>query len=273
MPSFICSSRYTIDSQILRKTAQSLGWETLRLDGNTIPEWFDPPDAEIALFYTAPHAFDIANQLGRTLVGCNPDWTVNLLPELLNRELHQTTLKNALRIAQSQFVKHSVSKVFPAAVYDVDKLANETTKIHRDSLVHVGEPVKFECEFRCFVARKQVNTISPYVYDGQIVSDYDSFPTVPDAELNDVRAFAKTVLNHPDVSSPDAFVLDVGIIRDRGWAVVESNECWASGIYACDPIRVLETLVSAAVEKDTIESLSPWDFREHYTNACPNNTR
>ena len=269
MPSLICSSRYTVDSQILRKTAQSLGWETLRLDGNTIPDWFDPPDAEIALFYTAPHAFDIAKQLGRTLVGCNPDWTVNLPSKFLNRELRQTTLKDALRIAEPRFVKHSVSKAFPAAVYTADKLATETTKIHRDSLVHIGEPVEFESEFRCFISRQLVNTISPYVYDGQIVSDYESFPTVPRAELNDVRSFAESVVNHPNVSSPDSFVLDVGIIRNRGWAVVESNECWASGIYACDPVRVLETLLSSAVESDTIES-SAWDFRQHYANACPN---
>jgi len=70
MPSLICSSRYTVDSQILRKTAQSLDWETLRLDGNTIPDWFDPPDSQVAFFYTAPHVFDIARQLGRTMLGC-----------------------------------------------------------------------------------------------------------------------------------------------------------------------------------------------------------
>ena len=268
MPSLICSSRYTIDSQILRKTAQSLGWETLRLDGNTIPDWFDPPDTEIALFYTAPHAFDIAKQLGRTLVGCNPDWTVNLPPELLNRQLRQTTLEDALRITEPQFVKHSVSKAFPAAVYNNEKLATETTKIHPDSLVHIGEPVEFECEFRCFVSQQCVNTISPYVYDGQIVSDYESFPAIPESELDQVRSYAETVLNHPDVSSPPAFTLDVGIIRGRGWAVVECNECWASGIYACDPIRVLETLVSAAVQSDTMESPA-WNFQQHYTNACP----
>ncbi|MDA7887578.1 ATP-grasp domain-containing protein [bacterium] len=63
--------------------------------------------------------------------------------------------------------------------------------------------------------------------------------------------------------------MDVGLIRGRGWAVVECNECWASGIYACDPTRVLETLVSAAVKSDTMKT-SPWDFRKHYTNACPN---
>ena len=268
MPSLICSSRYTIDSQILRKTAQSLGWETLRLDGNTIPDWFDPPDSEIALFYTAPHAFDIAKQLGRTLVGCNPDWTVNLPHEFLNREIHQTSLEHALQIANLQFVKHAVSKAFPAAVYNANKLAAETTKIHPESLVHVGEPVEFECEFRCFVSDQRVNTISPYVYDGQIVSDYESFPSLPDSELAQVRSYAETVLNHPDVSSPPAFTLDVGIIRGRGWAVVECNECWASGIYACDPNRVLNTLVSAAVPSDTMETPA-WDFQQHYTNACP----
>ena len=243
MPSLICSSRYTIDSQILRKTAQSLGWETLRLDGNTIPDWFDPPDSEIALFYTAPHAFDIAKQLGRTLVGCNPNWTVNLPTETLNRDLRQTTLGDALRMTKPS--------------------------IHRDSLVHIGEPVEFECEFRCFVAQSRVNTISPYVYDGQIVSDYESFPAVDESELEKVRAYAETVLNHPDVPSPPAFTLDVGIIRGRGWAVVECNECWASGIYACDPTRVLETLVLAAVQSDTMKT-SPWNFQQHYTNACPN---
>ncbi len=207
MPSLICSSRYTVDSQILRKTAQSLGWETLRLDGNTIPDWFEPPDAEIALFYTAPHAFDIARQLDRALLGCNPDWTVNLPSELLIRDLEQTRLRDALRIIQPRFVKHAVSKAFPAGVYDAEKLATETTTIHPDSLVHVGEPVEFECEFRCFVSHQHVNAISPYVYDGKIVADYKSFPVVPETELDDVKSFAESVLNHPGVSSPDAFVL------------------------------------------------------------------
>lgn len=269
MPSFICSSRYTVDSQILRKTAQSLGWETLRLDGNTVPDWFDLPDSAIAFFYTAPHAFDIARQLGRTLLGCNPDWTINLPPDLLNRNLQQTRLSNALRISEPRFVKHAVSKAFPAAVYTAQQLADETKTIHPDSLVHVGEPVDWECEFRCFVSKANVNAIGAYVYDGAIVADYDSFPDVAESELNDVRSFAETVLSHPDVATPDAFVLDVGIIRNRGWAVVECNECWASGIYACDPKSVLETLVAGNVVSDAIES-SAWDFQRHYTTACPN---
>lgn len=149
------------------------------------------------------------------------------------------------------------------------RLKAETSNIPRDSLVHIGEPVEFEYEFRCFVSLNRVNAISAYVYDGHIVSDYDSFPSVPKAQLDLVRSFAKSVLDHPDVAAPPAFTLDIGLIRGRGWAVVECNECWASGIYACDPIRVLETLVSSVVEADAMDS-SAWDFRQHYAKACPN---
>lgn len=267
MPSLICSSRYTLDSQILRKTAQDLGWETLRLDGDTIPDWFEPFDDQIALFYTAPHAFDMAGQIGRRLLGCNPDWTCNLPPDLLRRELRQTSLKNALLQVNGHFVKHAVSKAFPAKVYDADSLAEATAALHPDTLVHIGEPVKWLHEFRCFVAEGTVQTVSPYTYGGEIVADCESVAVVPRSELEQARAFAKQVIQHPDVSIPPAFVLDVGLVADRGWAVVECNECWASGIYACDPRGVLQTLLCGSAPADSIQP--QWDFSLHYAQACP----
>ncbi|WP_425396171.1 ATP-grasp domain-containing protein [Aeoliella sp.] len=267
MPSLICSSRYTIDSQILRRKAQELGWETLRLDGKEIPEWFEPPDEEIAIFYTAPHVFDIARQLGRTMLGCPADWTIRLPPELLRRELHQTSLHNALQIEGPRFVKHSVSKAFPAAVYDRQALATATESLPADSLVHVGEPVEWICEFRCFIKNRSVRAISPYRYQGTVVRDYDSFPTVPQAELREIQDFAHAVVQREDVPTPPAFVLDVGVIRDRGWAVVECNECWASGIYACDPVCVLDTLLGGNVPSND-PLVAEWDFQRHYSRAC-----
>jgi hypothetical protein len=140
MPSLILSSRYTSDSQVLRETARGLNWETFRLDGKDLPDWFDPPDDQIAMFYTAPHAFDVASQLGRSLVGCPPKWTITLPRRFLSREIRQTTLGDALMITEPQFVKHSVSKAFPAAVYTSLSLADATEKLLPESLVHVGEP-------------------------------------------------------------------------------------------------------------------------------------
>ena len=267
MPSLILSSRYTTDSQILRETARNLGWETLRLDGQRLPEWFDPPDHQIAMFYTAPHAFDVASQLDRSLAGCPPDWTITLPRHFLSREIAQTTLYDALTITEPRFVKHSVSKAFPAAVYTSQSLADATENIQPTSLVHVGEPVTFDVEYRCFVFDRQIATICPYLRHGNAITDHADTLGTTEHELNAATAFAQSVLDCDDVDCPPAFVLDVGLISDRGWAVVEFNECWASGIYTCDPERVLETLVRACVPSASIEP--EWDFRRHYFNACP----
>ena len=57
----------------------------------------------------------------------------------------------------------------------------------------------------------------------------------------------RRVLADPRVEFPRAVVLDVGVIAGRGWAVVEQNAAWGSGIYGCDPREVLEVLRYAAV--------------------------
>jgi hypothetical protein len=266
MPSLILSSQYTTDSQRLREAARRLNWETLRLDGDRLPDWFDPPDDQIAMFYTAPRAFDVASQLNRSLVGCPPDWTISLPRRFLSRDIRQTTLADALNIAEPQFVKHSVSKAFPAAVYNSETLRLATENVAAQSIVHVGEPVTFEIEYRCFISNRRIATACAYLRFGEAISDHSPMSVSTQAELEAALAFANSVLASDAVRFPPAFVLDVGRIAERGWAVVEFNECWASGIYACDPEMVLETLLCACLPTPSIDT--EWDFRNHYAKAC-----
>ncbi len=58
----------------------------------------------------------------------------------------------------------------------------------------------------------------------------------------------ETVLADPCVVLSRTAVLDIGVIADRGWAVVEQNAAWGSGIYGCDPEQVLEVLRFAVVQ-------------------------
>jgi hypothetical protein len=270
MPSLIVSSRFTTDSQILRRTAQQLGWQTLRLDGDRIPDWFDPDDGQIALFYTAPHAFDIAEQLSRTLLGCNPEWIMGLPHEFVRREIRQMSLRAALELRGCSFVKHAISKAFPAAVYDSASLAEATSRVLPEALVHIAEPVAWVVEYRCFVLDREVVTISAYKRYGQVIEGHAPLPGAPAAEIESAKQFASAVLQSPRVDNPPAFVIDVGIIANRGWGVVEFNECWASGIYACDPTQVLATLLRACVPTDGMtENERRWDFKEHYFKGCP----
>jgi ATP-grasp domain, R2K clade family 2 len=270
MPSLIVSSRYTTDSQILRQTTQQLEWETLRLDGRQIPDWFDPNDDQIALFYTAPHAFDIAAQLSRTLLGCNPDWILALPHALVRRQIRQMSLRTAFELPGRSFIKHAVSKAFPAAVHDSRSLARAASRVLPDALVHVAEPVEWLVEYRCFVLDREVVTISPYQRYGHAIEGHAPMPGAPAAEISAAQEFAASVLQSPSVACPPAFVVDVGIIKDRGWAVVECNECWASGIYACEPKKVLLTLLRACVPTATMTADERcWDFQKHYFKACP----
>jgi hypothetical protein len=47
------------------------------------------------------------------------------------------------------------------------------------------------------------------------------------------------------VDLPAALVIDAGVIRGVGPAVVEANEASGSGFYGCDPRDVLEVLRGA----------------------------
>jgi hypothetical protein len=86
--------------------------------------------------------------------------------------------------------------------------------------------------------------------------------------LEAASEFAASVLS--SVPCPKAFVLDVGIIKGKGWAVVEPNECWGSGVYGCTPTKVLDVLLAATLQRRnaTAEDME-WNYAEHYFRACP----
>jgi hypothetical protein len=41
---------------------------------------------------------------------------------------------------------------------------------------------------------------------------------------------------------PPAFVVDVGMVEDSGWAIVEFNPVWSAGLLGADPRAVLRAL-------------------------------
>jgi hypothetical protein len=58
---------------------------------------------------------------------------------------------------------------------------------------------------------------------------------------------------------PPAFVVDVGLVEDRGWAVVEFNPVWCSGLLGADPSAVLGVLERASRDADHFDAAdAPW---------------
>jgi hypothetical protein len=61
---------------------------------------------------------------------------------------------------------------------------------------------------------------------------------------------------------PPAFVVDVGRIDDRGWAVVEFNPVWSAGLLAADARAVLPALRRTTRKRSQLtQDDRRWDWR------------
>ena len=65
------------------------------------------------------------------------------------------------------------------------------------------------------------------------------------------RALVDRLLADARVDLPAAVVIDAGVIRGVGPAVVEANEASGAGFYGCDPRDVLEVLRAATIRPTT----------------------
>jgi len=188
----------------------------------------------------------VAQQLGLELAETSMSWLPALPQEYRRRDVRLTTLAEVPNEQCPLFIKPPNEKSFPAQVYeDTDALLRD---YEPDTAVLVASPVQWMVEFRCFCLDGCVRTLSPYLREGQLCR-LDGFSATED-ELEQARGFAERVLRDARVHVPRAIVLDAGTIAGEGWAVVEANAAWGSGIYGCDPDEVLNVLEHATVKND-----------------------
>jgi hypothetical protein len=243
MPTLILTPRFTADAQALWRAAHQLGWDVERLQTWRVPpEWRFLP--EPVLYLEALFGQTLAAEFGLQLLEPPLDWLPRLPMEYRQREIVLTTLAASWERLELAFIKPPNDKSFPARAYTGAQLPRE----YPDTPVLAAEIVSWEKEFRCFILDRRVRTISIYLRGGELQLDRDFAAT--DVELAEAEAFVNRVLADVRVELPRTAVLDVGVIRDRGWAVVEQNAAWGAGIYGCDPIEVLAVLRYTAIPID-----------------------
>jgi len=149
-------------------------------------------------------------------------------------------MQEARAISEPRFIKSAVGKEFDARIYSSGKDLPRGSMIDGSLPVLVQDIVQFDVEYRCFVSDRVVRTASSYWRHGKEPRDENGNWST--SELEPATEFCTAFLNDPAVQTPDACVVDVGYIQGRGWAVIESNAAWSSGIYGCDGADVLNVL-------------------------------
>lgn len=242
MTTLILPPRYSDDSNTLWRASIALGWNIERLQSWRVPEDFRP-SAEVAIYGESLWANFVAEQLGLKLYEPPLDWLAGLPPELLGRKIEFCTLEEARDKPLPAFVKPAGEKSFQARVYRsaAELLPDEG---EQESVpVLVSEIVEWEVEYRCFVLNGHVETISSYWRGDTSTRDEEGFYPAPPDELEAAHEFAARVMKASTRGFGDmGVVVDVGRIRDFGWAVIEANPAYGAGLYGCDPQKVLNVI-------------------------------
>jgi len=258
MPTLLLPPRITDDCEALRIAAVATGWEIYAATG-----WRFPTDLTITdpVVYADPLFADVAAaRFGLRLLDPPLDWLAHIPAGYLHRDVAFGTLGAAReRRDFPRFVKPAEDKSFPARVYaSGDELPGDDL-LPADTPVLLSEPVSWELEVRCFVLQMQIVAHSPYLRHGELAQDTIGDWPLSDTERTEALAFAATVIADPSVSLPPAVVIDVGRIAGRGWAVIEANAAWGSGLYGCDPAAALTVVRRANVSPNCLAAEDqPW---------------
>ncbi len=251
-PLLILAPRVTDDSVAIWQAALSLGWSTRRLANWRVPDDLRNQQREIVVYAEPLFAEAVAGPLGLTLLETPPNWLTTLPRSFIHRDVTIVPLSEARRLTRPTFVKPAEGKVFEPRVYANGEELPLVEQIG-DLPVLLSTPVRFRTEIRCFVVDRRVVTCSPYWRDNALARRPDgTWPFVGD-ERAQARAFAEALLSDQTIAVPPAFVLDVGLTEEHGWAVIEANPCWGAGLYGCDPVSVLQAIRHAVRSPEFIQ--------------------
>ena len=239
MPTLLLSARQTDDAQKLWRACIAEKWEVIRLHNWRVPQL---EETDLAIFGEPLFAQHVASTLGRKLDEPPLEFLPKLPAKWRGRDVQLTTLAEARKILTRAFIKPTNEKCFDAKVYWTGAELPPLGVLPGDLPVLVQAVVQWEVEFRCFCLDRKVVTLSPYWRNDCLAQAEDGSWPASLEELQCAKEICERVLASDSIELPAAIVLDVGVIESFGWAVIECNAAFASGIYGCDPVAVLGVL-------------------------------
>lgn len=248
----ITSPRITPDANALMQAAKEVGQPTIRLSSfRPTPEVENIP---IAIYGESLFAIILSSALNHRIIEPTLDWLTNLPQHYTQREIIHMTMGEARQIQTPRFVKNSDGmKAFEAKVYASGDDLPSSEFYPDDYEVLVSEPVHWEVEYRCFIMEHSIKTMAIYLKDGELAKSTEGEWLHDEIESAEAKAFCETLLADDSAPIPPACVIDVGRIHGRGWAVVEANPAYGSGIYGCDPRKALEVVNRTTIHADGIQ--------------------
>lgn len=232
---------YTEDSNNLKKASLNSPYELNRFNAKwSVPQAFR--EDVIAVYGEDIYAEIVAEQCNLTLTKPDDNWLSKISEEFTKRKISYGQLKDFVH-EENIFIKCSDFKSFKAGVFDKVTDIKGFDTLDLESMVFTSEVVKWELEVRCFVVNNEIKTHSSYWRNNAFDTN-----SLSETEQKDLFEFFNSFIQQYARTLPKAIVLDFGIIKEKGWALIEANPAWCSGLYACDAEKALEVVVESCIK-------------------------
>lgn len=215
----------------------------------------DPPQVgtgDIVFYGGTDVALTVAKRYRLALLEPPFDLLARLPFEFVGRRVEHCRFDELGRLRASSFVKPAdpADKFFDAGVYRDVSTLRASRPVDPGAPVLVAEPVEWLAEYRCFILEGKVAAVSPYLSFG--CPNWRPFRQGgADARPpREVLAFCDRFFSVASLPLPPAFVMDVGLVEDGGWNVVEFNPAWCSSLLGADPRAVIPVLARASRQQD-----------------------
>jgi len=235
VPTVLLSPRGTMDSNdVWRACLRRPGWDSHRAIRHRLPD----PVPDVMCAYGENYFCDIvAERGGLALLDPWDSWLPSLSYDYLKRRVDFCVARELRGFKERAFFKPANDKVFTAGVYERGSDV-PVRHISPDCPCLVSEVVDFDVEVRLHFLDGAVQACQQY----RLYGDREEDEVHEEAKL-----FAREVMSREYERLPSSVVLDVGFVRERGWAVVEANPLYSSGIYAgTDAADVLDSILRAS---------------------------
>ncbi len=229
----------------LANAATARGWSV-----STLQRPPRDPNASIVFYGSTLDAIEVTRNYGIALLEPPLDILTTFPKSLLLRDVEFSRWEDLPSNGVQRFIKPAdpLNKVFDAGTYSSRNQIRTTSAIPNDCPVLIAEPVELLAEYRCFILNRRLATWSPYLSFGRPLAHHrNATSSMPPSPVLWVCEQLFTL-----AKLPPAFVVDVGLIEDRGWAIVEFNPVWCSGLLSASAEQVLPALERCSRKRDGV---------------------
>lgn len=260
-PTFLVSGGLQPEASQLAFIAEQEGWVTLWLARETEETSRRLSGKRFAFYGDTVAATKLATSPHFALLEPALDVLLRLPDRYVRRAIRNATLSDLESVTGSVFIKSPdpCDRIVGSGIHRGGKPTLLEGKVYDgQARILVAEPVHWLFEYRVVVLEARIIAYSLYMRDGKRIWDPRLSPPSSREEESGVLSFATSFLADPDVALPPAFVVDVGMIPGRGYAVVELNPIWCARLFGCDRRAVFPALERVCVLRS---HLNPYEAR------------